>query len=253
MAQTFGTASVNLANSSSNSRLIAPLWHTIIFVLLVAGLSVSSNLLTKRFVAGGTLSSEARLTIYAVTLAEEWFLFLYVWLAMRRRGLTARRAINARWGSARAVWSDIGLGLLTLVGFFAIEALGSAIFRGQIAAASRAVAQLAPHYPADLCLWVPLSISGGFCEEFLFRGYLQEQARRLTGSTAAGIFVQALLFGGGHGYQGWALMITIVFIGLFFGIVAAWRKSLAPTMITHGVADTIGGVANVIAIAMHKM
>lgn len=253
MAQTFGPASASELNPSPDRELIAPVWHTIGFVVLIAGLSASSYLLTRKFVVGGTLASSARRIIYSVTLAEEWVLFLYVWLAMRGRGFTVRKAVNARWENARAVWGDIRIALLALVGFFAIEGLGSFVFRGQMAAGSRALAQLVPHSALDLCLWIPLSLSAGFCEEFVFRGYLQEQCKRLTGSTGVAIFLQALLFGGGHGYQGWALMTTIVFIGLLFGIVAAWRKSLAPTMIAHGVADTTAGVANVIAMALRKM
>lgn len=252
MTHNFATPATGTAASPSDRELIAPLWHTILFVLLIAGLSASSYLFTKRFLAGGALSSRARLTIYAVTVAEEWALFFYVWLAMRRRGFTVRRAVNARWGNARAVFRDIGIALLTLVGFFAIEALGSVIFRGHAAAVARGIRELVPRSVLELCFWIPLSATAGFCEEFLFRGYLQEQCRRLTGSTAAAIFLQALLFGAGHGYQGWTLMTTIVFIGLLFGIVASWRKSLAPTMITHGLADAIGGVANVIARLMHQ-
>lgn len=253
MAQSSGSATLNATSSPSDRELIVPLWHTIVFVALIAGLSASSYLLTKRFVVNGALSSHARLAIYGVTFVEEWVLFLYVWPAMRGRGYTVRKAINARWGSARAVWRDIGIALLTLAGFFAIEALGSVVFRGQMDAASNALSALTPHSLAELCFWIPLSMTAGFCEEFLFRGYLQEQCRRLTGSTGAAIVLQALLFGGGHGYQGWALMTTIVFIGLFFGIVTAWRRSLAPTMITHAMADTIGGAAYVVARAMHRV
>lgn len=67
------------------------------------------------------------------------------------------------------------------------------------------------------------------------------------------MILQALLFGAGHGYQGWGSTVTIAFIGLFFGGIAAWRKSLAPTMITHGTADLIGGVASAVQHVLHRM
>ena len=59
-----------------------------------------------------------------------------------------------------------------------------------------------------MTVWVLLSISAGFCEEFVFRGYLQKQFFALTGSDAAAIAGQALIFGVAHGYQGVKGMIT---------------------------------------------
>lgn len=233
-------------------QLIAPPWHTAAFVLLIAGLSVVSYLTSRQFVSGAG-SQSARLVAYSLTLVEEWALFLYVYLGMRARGMTVRQAVNARWSRPRDVWRDIGIALIILVLFFAIEGISSVVFRGANSAASKILAQLTPHTLLEALLWTLLSLSAGFCEEFLFRGYLQEQFRRVTGSAAAGIVLQALLFGGAHGYQGWALMLTIFFIGLLFGIFAAWRKSLAPLMITHGAADTISGVAAFVAHAMHRM
>jgi uncharacterized protein len=232
---------------------IAPVWHTIVFVLLILGLSATSYFMTRRLVSGAAASQSARLTTYLFTLVEEWVLFLYVYLGMRTRGVTVQRAIHARWARGRDVWRDIGIALLVLVGFFAIEGVSSVIFRGVNAGASKVLAQLTPHTALELPVWIAVAISAGFCEEFLFRGYLQEQMRRLTGSTGLAVTIQAVFFGAGHGYQGWALMLTIFFIGLLFGVVAAWRKSLAPTMITHGAADTIAGVAAFVAHVMHKM
>jgi uncharacterized protein len=252
MSETIQSAAPNQAGPSER-ELIAPVWHTFLLVLLILGLSATSYFLTRRSVLSGRMSGEARLIIYLVTVVEEWGLAAYVYLAMRRRGVTVRKAVNARWSNARAVWRDLGIALLVLAGFFAIEGLGSVVFHGQMAAASRTLEQLTPHTVLELIVWIVLSISAGFCEEFVFRGYLQEQSRRITGSAAAGVTIQALLFGAGHGYQGWALMVTIFFIGLFFGGIVAWRKSLAPTMLTHGAADTIGGVGAFLGHVMHRM
>jgi membrane protease YdiL (CAAX protease family) len=97
-----------------------------------------------------------------------------------------------------------------------------------------------PHTALELLAWIAVAISAGFCEEFIFRGYLQEQCRWLTGGVAAGVVIQALIFGAAHGYQGWALMLTIFVGGLLVEAVVVWRKSLPPTMITHGAADSVG-------------
>jgi hypothetical protein len=53
------------------------------------------------------------------------------------------------------------------------------------------MAQMTPHTALERCVSIAVAISAGFCEEFIFRGYLQEQCRGLTGSAAAGVVLQA--------------------------------------------------------------
>jgi uncharacterized protein len=252
------TESVPLASpyefqSSSDRKLIAPLWHTILFAFIILGISALSYFATRRLVSSGSPSQNAHVLTYLATFGEEWVLFLYVYLGMRARRVTVRQCINARWTRGRDVGRDILIALLVWAGFVGISSLSSVIFRGASAGGAKVVQQLTPRTALELLLWIALSISAGFCEEFIFRGYLQEQCRRLTGSVYLAVLLQALLFGCGHGYQGWALMLTIVFIGLLFGVAAAWRKSLVPTMFTHGAADSVGGIGSYLAHVLHRV
>jgi membrane protease YdiL (CAAX protease family) len=66
----------------------------------------------------------------------------------------------------------------------------------------------------------------------------------LTGSAALAVLAQAVLFGVCHWYQGSKLVITIMVLGLLYGILAHWRKSLRPGMISHAWSD----ILNVIPI-----
>jgi membrane protease YdiL (CAAX protease family) len=234
-------------------KLIAPLWHTIVLVLLILGLSANSYFQAQRPTSGGGVSGELRLTGYLETLIVAWVLVAYVSWPMRRRGITIRKAINARWSSARAVWRDLGIALLVLAGYYVVGLAGAVVLQGHEAKASQTFAQRAPHSALELCVWIALAISAGFCEEFVFRGYLQEQCRRLTASTVAAVVIQALIFGAAHGWEGWAPMLTIFPIALFFGATVAWRKSLAPTMIAHGAADTIGTVGAFLEHVMRRI
>jgi uncharacterized protein len=237
-------------------KLIAPLWHTILFVLIILGLSALSYSATRRLLtssSAGTMPGSARMFTYAATLVEEWVLFLYVYLGVRVRGSTIRERINARWANAGAVWRDIGIAALVWLGFVLIEVSSSVIFRAANGPGAKVVKELTPHTLLELPLWILVSISAGFCEEFIFRGYLQEQCKRFTGSAAAAVTIQAVFFGLGHGYQGWSLMLTIFFIGLLFGITAALRTSLAPTMLAHGWADSIVGIGAYALHALHRM
>jgi membrane protease YdiL (CAAX protease family) len=89
-----------------------------------------------------------------------------------------------------------------------------------------------------------MSITSGFCEELVFRGYFQKQSLGLTRSAAFGVLAQAVLFGICHWYQGVKQVILISLLGALFGILAQWRKSLRPGMIAHTWSD----VLNVIPI-----
>ena len=87
-----------------------------------------------------------------------------------------------------------------------------------------------------------MSLTAGFCEELIFRGYLQRQFAALTNSVWAAIVLQGLSFGAAHGYQGWKLMVVIAVYGSLFGVLVQWRRSLRPGMMTHFIQDGLWGV-----------
>ena len=81
------------------------------------------------------------------------------------------------------------------------------------------VLKLVPHNAAgELALWIPVAASAGFCGEYIFRGYFQQQFSGLTGSAWVAVIIQAVFFGLVHGYQGAASMLVIFCLGLIFGI-----------------------------------
>lgn len=251
---------VESSPEQNDRKLIAPLWHTILFVVVVAAISFGSFYWTRRFAGTGAsgsatpeLTDRGRMMLYFGTFIQEWILFGYVYLGMRARGRTIRETINARWKSFNEVGRDIGIAALVWLSLIAINAIGSLVFRSHGAAGSKVVLQLVPHAASEIPLWTALAISAGFCEEFIFRGYLQEQFRRLTGSVAVAVAIQAVLFGLGHGYQGVSLMITIFGLGLAFGLFAAWRKSLAPTMLAHGWTDFASGLGGYLLHVLHRI
>lgn len=258
MADTVPSAlpAVESSPEQNERKLIAPLWHTILFIVVIAALSAGSFFFSRRVTSAGKtaeLTSHARMMLYAGTLVQEWILFGYVYLGMRARGRRVREAINARWKSFNEVGRDIGIAAMVWAILIVLNLLGSLIFRSQVAAGRSVVFQLVPHEAGEIPLWTALAISAGFCEEFIFRGYLQEQCKRITGSVGAAVAIQAVFFGLGHGYQGWAQMITITMLGVTFGIVAAWRRSLAPTMLAHGWTDFISGMGGYLLHVLHKI
>lgn len=165
MADAVESASPGALESPPDRKLIAPLWHTILLVLIIFGISALSYFTTRQISAA---SVKMRLITYTATVVQEWLLFLYVYAGIRARGVTVRQLINARWASGRDVWRDIGIAAIVWVLFVAIEGLSSVIFRSSVGAGAKVVQQLVPHAAVELPVWILLSVSAGICEEFVF-------------------------------------------------------------------------------------
>lgn len=177
---------------------------------------------------------------YFVLIAFEWVLLAYVWFGLRRGGSSLRQIIGGKWNSARDVFRDIGIAFAFWLAALAILAIVQFLLRNNDV---KRLAGFAPQGISGVLLWAVVCASAGFCEETIFRGYLQRQFHALTNRTQIAILLQGALFGIVHGYQGWKFVVTISVFGILFGILAAWRKSVRPGMITHGWQDMVGGIA----------
>jgi membrane protease YdiL (CAAX protease family) len=51
-----------------------------------------------------------------------------------------------------------------------------------------------------------------------------------------------MVFGISHGYQGGKQVATITVLGLLYGLLAWWRRSLRPGMLAHGWTDVFSGL-----------
>lgn len=221
-------------------RPVASTLSTIILLLVLAAVAYAA------YVAAGRLRGTAphsHALEYSVTLAQEWLLFLFVVISMRRASTPLRDVIGGRWKSPKNVLIDIMIAAL----FWAFSAgvLASLQFAMRISAKERLaqVGFLVPRGWAELALWCAVSLTAGFCEETVFRGYFQRQFTAFTQSAAAGIVLQGLVFGVAHLYQGFKTPLVIAVYGILFGLLAHFRKSLRPGMIAHAWQDTATGVA----------
>jgi membrane protease YdiL (CAAX protease family) len=227
-------------------KLLAPMWHTILLVAVM----LANSYLTASFMASHRASparSGPRTGDYLFTIGFELFLLMLVWLGLRLKKRGLREIIGGKWNSAEDFLIDVGIAL----GFWLVSAavlLGLAYVLGQASAAQvndmkQRLGGLIPRSGVEVMIWVSLSMIAGFVEEIIFRGYLQQQLGVVTGNAYVGLIVSALIFGGGHGYEGTRNMIRICVFGALFGILALWRKSLRPGMIAHAWQDGFAGVA----------
>jgi hypothetical protein len=232
----------------SGRKLLAPIWHTVLVVAIMLGNSYFTASYMTAHRKSGVADSGPRAANYLFTIGFELFLLVLVaaglWLKKRR----LRDLIGGKWNSPEDFLIDLGIA----VGFWIVSAailLGLAYLLGQASAAQvnemkQRLGGLIPQNGLELTIWVSLSIIAGFVEEIIFRGYLQQQMGLLTGNVYVGLIVSALIFGGGHGYEGTRNMFRIFVFGGLFGMLALWRKSLRPGMIAHAWQDGLAGVAS---------
>jgi membrane protease YdiL (CAAX protease family) len=224
---------------SRDRTLVAPLWHTILLVVVILGITF---LQARQQPNMETVQIRSRLPVYGAMIVFELSLFAYVWLfGLRLTGTPLRALIGGKWSSAADVVNDVGAALL-----FWVVAAGALVALGKIlgvnADSLRAVKALLPQGPLETALWVALCVTAGFCEELVFRGYLQRQFFAITGRMDIAIVFQAIVFGVAHMYQGWKGALTITVYGALFGILAMIRKSLRPGMIQHAGQDMLSGI-----------
>jgi len=219
---------------SSNSS-IAPAWHITAVLLVMLGIS----LVGARVALPAIFGSHGRAARYVLAMVVEWATVAFIWWGLSLRGARLSDLVGGSWARRIDVLRDLGIGIAFIVIFGgAVQVLTSLLK----AAPPQALSAMMPQTPFEMILWVPLCLTGGFCEEVIFRGYLQRQFSVLTHSLVGGIVLQGIAFGLSHGYQGWKLMSVIAIYGACFGGLAHWRRSLRPGMLGHALQDTAGGL-----------
>ena len=215
----------------TGQEAVAPAWHTVLMLLVLAGLSFSG--------ARKNIMNHGRVRIYLMIIAIEWITVAYIWYGISLRGVRMSELVGGGWARLGQVIRDLGIGLaFMIVGILTLSGLGHVLRDTQ----NETTRQLLPQSRTEVILWLLVALTAGFCEEVVHRGYFQRQFGAFTKSATGGIVLQGLAFGAGHGYQGWKSMVLISIYGCMFGLLAVWRKSLRPGMIAHFVEDALGAL-----------
>lgn len=105
-------------------------------------------------------------------------------------------------------------------------------------------------------------IFGAFAEEMFFRGFLMNSFYRLLPEGnfnkrmkwGLSLLLTSVLVGFGHSYQGITGMILIGVIGFCFGLIYLMaKKNLWPSVLTHGLYDTVAFVFLFYGISFDQM
>jgi uncharacterized protein len=223
-------------------RLIAPLWHTIALVAILFAIA-GYGAYAQHIAGAGTQLVERRgsaLPLYLGLIAAEWGLLRFVVAGgLRKTGTTWSDLVGARWAN----WRDVSRDFVVAFAVWAAWSIAEALVQRTLGSDSaKGIATLLPRGPLEVAAWIVLSATAGICEEAIFRGYLQKQVEALSGSFSIAVVGQAVIFGVAHGYQGLRNTITIAVLGVIYGALARWRRSLRPGMILHTWMDVFGGL-----------
>jgi membrane protease YdiL (CAAX protease family) len=112
------------------------------------------------------------------------------------------------------------------------------------------VEKLAPHTRFELGVWVAVSVSAGFGEEFIFRGYLISVFQPVLGLWGAAAF-SLVVFAVAHAYQGVKGILATGFAGSLLTVVVLISGSLWPAIALHVLTDI--GTGLVAWLALHRM
>ena len=153
--------------------------------------------------------------------------------------------VEARtWGSLRLVrpqgwrlWGPIGLVLVLAITYArTIIRIARSRRPRRIKIVNPHAAKLSPHTRSEMGWWVALSLSAGFCEEFIFRGYLIWALLPVLGLWGSAAF-SVVIFATAHAYQGAKGILGTGIVGSLLTLVVLISGSLLPAIALHALVD----------------
>lgn len=183
-------------------------------------------------------AARARRRLWTLAIVQPWLVVAAgaaLWIYNGRSWAALGFAVPDGW----RIW--VGVGLVVLLGLYFVLAAASVArnpkaresVRGQMFGK---MADLMPRTRGELVWFGGMSLTAGFCEEFLFRGYfILALAPWLGWWGAAALAV--LIFASGHAYQGWNGVLRTGIVGILFTLVVAICGSLWPAIVLHFILD----------------
>jgi membrane protease YdiL (CAAX protease family) len=226
----------NSGDGSLQRSAVASAWHTIVLLVILFSFSYASA-------GAGSLTpfgpNIGRAFGYVLVIIFEWSVVAFIWFGARQRGVRIADLVGGSWARPLDVLRDF----LIAIAFLMIAAgVLSGLDYFVKTAPNQAIRNLLPQRPIEVVLFLATSLTAGFCEELIYRGYLQRQFTALTHASASGILLQAIAFAVSHGYQGWKFVLLIAVLAGMLGLLAHWRKSLRPGMFAHALQDAVTGI-----------
>ncbi len=192
--------------------------------MVISAVGVKPEDLTFPIVAGSTILGNIPLfclVLYFVWRDDESFSSI---------GLTFRNG-----------WREVLLGMVLFVPLIFLMMLIEGLLRaGGFSVPRTPPSFLVPSGGGQIALAVLLLIVVAVSEEVIFRGYLIRRFTTISRNPATALLVSSAVFAVGHGYQQSGGVVGVFILGLIFGGVYLWRKSLVAPMVMHFIQNFIG-------------
>lgn len=179
-----------------------------------------------------------RLQLYGTGIIALWLLAALTALVLLvERATVVEVGLRGMGIGALAVWA-LALTLGGLATGFAVTRIGWRLGARE----SRLVFHLMPRDRRERRAFLGLSATAGFCEEFVYRGYVLTglNAWLESGWLAAG--VASLAFGVLHSYQKGVGVVRAALLGYLFALPVIAGAGLWPAITAHFLMDTLLGL-----------
>jgi membrane protease YdiL (CAAX protease family) len=215
----------------------------LIFVVLGVLLPLRGRRRLQKLLALPQISRRERLSLYASTIAFQWFAAAVVAWRVWAHGLGLDELGLVAHGRLRILIASI-VGAATLGGlqWFNLRRMGRT--SGKSSEFMKALAErILPQSPAELLPYLALAVTAGLCEEFLYRGFAMAALARAGLAPWGVVLVSSAFFGLAHLYQGRGGLLSTLVIGAVFGTARIAYDGMIPVMVWHFAVDAVAGIA----------
>jgi membrane protease YdiL (CAAX protease family) len=215
----------------------------LIFVVLGVLLPLRGRRRLQKLLALPQIGRRERLSLYASTIAFQWFAAAVVAWRVWAHGLGLDELGLVAHGRLRILIASI-VGAATLGGlqWFNLRRMGRT--SGKSSEFMKALAErILPQSPAELLPYLALAVTAGLCEEFLYRGFAMAALARAGLAPWGVVLVSSAFFGLAHLYQGRGGLLSTLVIGAVFGTARFAYDGMIPVMVWHFAVDAVAGIA----------
>jgi hypothetical protein len=185
--------------------------------------------------------AQSRAWLWWTSIVTQWWLVaigVALWMYFARPWSALMFTIPEGWRLAVAIVLVVAFSAYQV--YCIVQLRRDPALRERVRATLGDVADVVPHTRAETRPFTAVSMTAGFCEEFLYRGYFVWTFAPWLGWWGAAA-LSLLFFAAGHAYQGWRGVVKTALAGACFTVIVALLDSLWPAIVLHVLVDAFAG------------